>query len=423
MNELRERLMESDSSVSRADEVALLQSAGMDSISVGIVLQELGKRVVAYTYEVQGFRSREREKAEILARHFGWVLKVVTVPTRNLPADVRWLAIKLRCCTKVLFEVLFPLLYLLREIEEHEVWTGFNADDHYGNTRKVVLEQARLVRNGVDAIERKRRFDETRDKGYAKFDEPGSLDSWWFSKRLGEYFGKKLLDPYVDATIRNYFRQFDHEQLSSLRKPLIRDAFADRLAGLPEGVIAKGERLQKAGRVDELTLRLLDDVGINRFETKYTAVSPLFQRWGKAVDANPSSFELELKRLPRPPRPSVRVSEIGEYRPYNMADVYSASAGKKFTFVSTFAGGGGSSIGYRLAGGEGRLANDFVPEAARTYLANFPDSIFDRRDIRELSYSDQAVAEFLATFRRKIREPKCWGRISAFAIFCKPGRI
>jgi hypothetical protein len=29
----------------------------------------------------------------------------------------------------------------------------------------------------------------------------------------------------------------------------------------------------------------------------------------------------------------------------------------------------------------------------------------------------------LATFRRKIREAECWGRISAFAIFCEPGRI
>jgi hypothetical protein len=29
----------------------------------------------------------------------------------------------------------------------------------------------------------------------------------------------------------------------------------------------------------------------------------------------------------------------------------------------------------------------------------------------------------VATFRRKIREPKCWGRIGAVAIFCEPGRI
>ena len=29
----------------------------------------------------------------------------------------------------------------------------------------------------------------------------------------------------------------------------------------------------------------------------------------------------------------------------------------------------------------------------------------------------------LATFRRKIGEAERWGRISGFAIFCKPGRI
>jgi len=29
----------------------------------------------------------------------------------------------------------------------------------------------------------------------------------------------------------------------------------------------------------------------------------------------------------------------------------------------------------------------------------------------------------LATFRRKIGEVECWGRIGAYAIFCKPGRI
>ena len=29
----------------------------------------------------------------------------------------------------------------------------------------------------------------------------------------------------------------------------------------------------------------------------------------------------------------------------------------------------------------------------------------------------------LATFRRKIREPDCWGRIGAVVIFCKPERF
>ena len=38
--------------------------------------------------------------------------------------------------------------------------------------------------------------------------------------------------------------------------------------------------------------------------------------------------------------------------PYNLQDVYDGEAKSKFTVISTFAGGGGSSTGYRLAGGK-----------------------------------------------------------------------
>ena len=72
-----------------------------------------------------------------------------------------------------------------------------------------------------------------------------------------------------------------------------------------------------------------------------------------------------------------------------------ASKASKFTVVSTFAGGGGSSVGYRLAGGKVLLASEFVPEAARTYRLNFPDCQVDPRNIREISASDGTVADFL----------------------------
>ena len=52
--------------------------------------------------------------------------------------------------------------------------------------------------------------------------------------------------------------------------------------------------------------------------------------------------------------------------------------------VSTFSGGGGSSVGYRMAGYKVLWANEFVPEAAKTYKANHPDSILDERDIKTI---------------------------------------
>jgi DNA-cytosine methyltransferase len=365
-------------------------------VSTGIVCREVGKEVHAYTYELQGFRSRERERVETIARHFGWRLLVITVPAQNLAADFKRLAIQYGCKTKVQFEVTFPLLYVIPAIEEREVLTGFNADDHYGNTREPLLDQARLERDGVGAAERKRLFDEYRRGVYRKFDEPGSGDTWWFARNVAARHGKELLDPYLDPAIREYFSRFDHDALSPVGKPLIREALAEQLKGLSDSAIAKGMRLQIGGRVDELFRTLLANPDINRFEIRYTTISALCQRWGREVEANPAAFARELDALPLQPLANVRVSGPQEYRPYVMADVMESSAAGKFKVITTFAGGGGSSTGYRLAGGKVSLASEFVPEAARTYRANFPDTIVDRRDIREIAATDETVGSFLA---------------------------
>lgn len=56
----------------------------------------------------------------------------------------------------------------------------------------------------------------------------------------------------------------------------------------------------------------------------------------------------------------------------------------KPTSISTFAGGGGSSLGHKQAGFDVRWASEFIEEAARTYRANHPGTILDTRDIREV---------------------------------------
>ena len=56
-----------------------------------------------------------------------------------------------------------------------------------------------------------------------------------------------------------------------------------------------------------------------------------------------------------------------KYQAYNLEDVKQASKENKFTVISTFAGGGGSSTGYRLAGGKILCVNEFVEQARITY--------------------------------------------------------
>ena len=74
------------------------------------------------------------------------------------------------------------------------------------------------------------------------------------------------------------------------------------------------------------------------------------------------------------------------YKPYTLADVHKSSERKRFTYISTFAGGGGSSVGYKLAGGHLVAMNEFQEIACDTYKMNFPDATIFQEDIRELDY-------------------------------------
>jgi DNA (cytosine-5)-methyltransferase 1 len=60
----------------------------------------------------------------------------------------------------------------------------------------------------------------------------------------------------------------------------------------------------------------------------------------------------------------------------------------KFEVVSLFAGGGGSSTGYRMAGGKVLAVNEFIPEAIKTYQANWPTTKILAGDIRNLTGED-----------------------------------
>ena len=74
-----------------------------------------------------------------------------------------------------------------------------------------------------------------------------------------------------------------------------------------------------------------------------------------------------------------------KYQAYNLEDVKQASKENKFTVISTFAGGGGSSTGYRLAGCKILCVNEFVEQARITYKENYPDTIIMPDDIKQLT--------------------------------------
>lgn len=100
-----------------------------------------------------------------------------------------------------------------------------------------------------------------------------------------------------------------------------------------------------------------------------------------------------------------------------------------YRVVSTFAGGGGSSTGYRMAGFRIALANEFVAAARETYAANMrPGTILDGANIRDvdpvvwlerigLARGELDVLDGsppCAAFSMAGKREKKWGKVSAY---------
>ena len=73
------------------------------------------------------------------------------------------------------------------------------------------------------------------------------------------------------------------------------------------------------------------------------------------------------------------------YKRYTLQDTLDSEKRNLFTVLSTFAGGGGSSTGYRLAGGKILAINEFVEEAQNTYRENYPNTTIVPGDIKKLT--------------------------------------
>ena len=73
------------------------------------------------------------------------------------------------------------------------------------------------------------------------------------------------------------------------------------------------------------------------------------------------------------------------YFRYTLDDLQKSADRKLFTYISFFAGGGGSSAGYKLAGGDCKFVNEFQQVAVDTYLANWPGTPHICGDIKNVT--------------------------------------
>ena len=109
-----------------------------------------------------------------------------------------------------------------------------------------------------------------------------------------------------------------------------------------------------------------------------------------------------------------------DYRVPSMAEIR-AVPHNGLTVASTFSGCGGSCLGFRWAGFRHVFASEFVPAAADTYRANFPDVPLSTKDVRELDPKEIGEVDVLegsppcAAFSTAGKREAGWGKVRKYS--------
>ena len=123
------------------DIVAVLMSGGVDSLSVAFAAHDAGKRVVGYTFCLEGNETYDYLKAKEVCADMGWECNPFHVPITNL-VDDWYRLVKLGCRLKTHFETVFPFLYVYPNIYPKYVLTGWGADGYFGVSKKAMMRYA-----------------------------------------------------------------------------------------------------------------------------------------------------------------------------------------------------------------------------------------------------------------------------------------
>ena len=244
------------------EEVGLLLSGGLDSISVGISAELVGKKVNAYSFYLKGVPSYDFAMAANIASQRGWNFVPVVVPRTNL-VDDWYKLVKHGCRKKTHFETVFPFLYVYPEITEKYVLTGWGADGYFGVSKKAMMRYSNDRKK-----ENYTKYCKEHNQKQLSFDEfrieylDGDCAGYKEHTRLAENHGKVHVAPYKDSMdIRSLLMSEGWEKLNTPRqKEIIRKDFTELKKF---GTIKPHQNLHLNAGVDKLFESLLNNGEIN----------------------------------------------------------------------------------------------------------------------------------------------------------------
>ena len=120
------------------EEVAILFSGGLDSLSILLTLLDLGYKPTLYTFYLEGLISKDLELSRRISQHHNVPLVEVEIKKdiELMVSQSKALIKKYGLTKKTQIQVMHPLSNVFPLIKEDYVFTGIGADTLYGSARK-----------------------------------------------------------------------------------------------------------------------------------------------------------------------------------------------------------------------------------------------------------------------------------------------
>ena len=209
-------------------------------------------------FRLDNHESYDYNKAKDIAQMRDWTFMGITIDTNMLINDFHAL-VQLGCKKKTQFECTYPFLHIYPEIKQQYVLSGWAADGYYGLSKKAMIHY-----KGDN-------FNEFRDDYFKKENRAGYI----YHKKISELFGKSLVTPYLNESVKKFFYKYNHQELNKpFQKHHVRNGFYE----FNEiGKVENHLNLQIGSGVNKLFETLLNNKDIN-FKNR-TRMLDVYRDW------------------------------------------------------------------------------------------------------------------------------------------------
>lgn len=256
----------------QTEEVALLFSGGMDSLSLLLSCLDVGIKPHLYTFKLESYESEDYKTSVEISKIFNLELTTVNLDEdiSLLLNDIKFIIKSFKVKKKTQIQCIHPFIHMVSKIKENIVLSGLCADELYGTPRKM---------------QELGRCDEVKFNDKRKLiNENNESSSYIFIKELFNMNNKDLIVPYKECNeLVSYMLSIPFKELHTPKqKNIMYISYKEELDKYK--LYRRNSSLQCNSKIRELHDNLLQtDLNVNKNKSVVAIYNRLYKEiWGES---------------------------------------------------------------------------------------------------------------------------------------------